>query len=429
MTELQQSDAGLIDAAYHRSLELLRRAATPYGFVASTENLGANYHAVWGRDSSICAIAAFMVDDPELESTAERTLLSLAENQAENGQIPSYILLDGNHKIQEVVHGGWGRITTIDSNLWFFIACQTAFFDRSLHEFIEDHLFEIYHRTMRHLESIDADACGLLEIPIAGDWSDILDRSYHILYDQVLWYRAQRCAALLCRERGEIDAQRKLDERADRIRARLNAEFWWDEHGKELARELYFIRHPLPEGELLYYQSHLEPFNNTWCHRFDAFGNILACLMGVAPTERIETIIRRVLASELHRPYPIRVLDPPIFPQDSDWNPLYETKERPYEYHNGGIWPLAGGFWILLLANYGWETEARKELAQLAQALMADRDDNGRDSGSWGFHEYFHGRTGAPAGHRYQAWDAASYLLAYKAIQQYHLACFERGII
>jgi hypothetical protein len=34
------------------------------------------------------------------------------------------------------------------------------------------------------------------------------------------------------------------------------------------------------------------------------------------------------------------------------------------------------------------------------------------------FHESFHGRTGAPMGHRFQSWNAGSFLLAYQAIRK-----------
>lgn len=74
-----------------------------------------------------------------------------------------------------------------------------------------------------------------------------------------------------------------------------------------------------------------------------------------------------------------------------------------YCYHNGGIWPFVGGFWVLALAAAGRQPQAARELAGLARANAAN---------GWRFTEWFHGLTGRPEGMPGQSWNAAMFLLA-----------------
>lgn len=407
--------------AYRRSIELLKANSTPHGFLASSMDRR-NYRSVWARDGCICAVAAYISGDEELIETARRTLHSLADHQADNGQVPSYMTVNGGGGIGEVNYGGLGEVTSIDSSLWFMFACHSVFRQRGEEEYVEHPLYEKYREVIRYLLSIDANSCGLLEIPIAGDWSDILNRSYHVLYDEVLWFRALYSASELSRDGGHEEEARNYAAAAARVRSRLNEDFWWDSADtmKRVA-EKYKIHNELPlDRELPYYQSHLTPFLNNWSGRFDAFANVLAAVMSVAPPDRTEIIVQRVIDSGLDRPYPIRVLDPPIEESDPDAYQLRFSEESPYDYHNGGIWPLAGGFWVALLARLGRREEAEAALQRLAAALCPNVD----KSGNWGFHEYMHGRTFEPMGTPQMSWNAAAYVLAHHAQVHDEFACF-----
>ena len=410
-----------IEEAYARSIDQLKRNVCPYGFLASPIDRR-NYRAVWSRDGCICAVAAYVSGDEELINHARHTLRTLAEHQADNGQVPSYLLVAEDDEIRHANYGGWGEITSIDSSLWFLIACQTAFMRRKESEFIDDPLFETYRRVFRYLFAIDANSCGLLEIPIAGDWTDILNRSYHVLYDEVLWYRALRSGARLAEHADEGHDRRYYDQAARRVRERLNDEFWWD-NGDVVARvaKRYKIRHDLPKNpDFHFYQSHLTPFLNDWHQRFDAFANVLAGLLGVASPERTDAIIRQVCERKLAHPYPLRVLDPPIEAKDPDAYGLLVSQEPPYEYHNGGIWPLAGGFWVMLLSLVGKKDDAHDALHRLACALRLPATDEDQ----WGFYEHLHGQTGEAMGTRDLTWNGAAYLLAYHAVVENQYPAF-----
>jgi glycogen debranching enzyme len=80
-----------------------------------------------------------------------------------------------------------------------------------------------------------------------------------------------------------------------------------------------------------------------------------------------------------------------------------------HQYHNGGIWPFVGGFWVMALARLGLHDMAWPELARLAHV---------NHLGGWRFTEWFHGRTLAPMGMAGQSWNAATFLLARRALQE-----------
>ena len=113
----------------------------------------------------------------------------------------------------------------------------------------------------------------------------------------------------------------------------------------------------------------------------------------------------------VHRPHPVRVVHWPIRKTTPLWR-LYMQRHRqnlPYQYHNGGIWPFVGGFWVLLQAKLRMQRQARRDLERLALV---------NSLGDWGFNEWFHGKTGKAMGMAGQSWNAATYLMAHRALQR-----------
>jgi hypothetical protein len=137
----------------------------------------------------------------------------------------------------------------------------------------------------------------------------------------------------------------------------------------------------------------------------DVFGNVLAVLCGALSASACRRTLDALLASEVHEPYPVRAVVRPIRAQSALWRP-YMVRHRQnsaWQYHNGGIWPMVGGFWVAALARRGRKRLARVELAKLARACALD---------DWAFAEWLHGRTAAPRGMPGQSWNAAGFLLA-----------------
>src|SRR5260370_31136863 len=74
-----------------------------------------------------------------------------------------------------------------------------------------------------------------------------------------------------------------------------------------------------------------------------------------------------------------------------------------WQYHNGGIWRMVGGFWIAALVAAGRVEQAKGELVKLARVCALRH---------WAFTEWLHGKTLAPRGMPGQRWTAAAFLNA-----------------
>ncbi len=146
-----------------------------------------------------------------------------------------------------------------------------------------------------------------------------------------------------------------------------------------------------------------------WGEDIDVLGNLLAALAGVADSSRAVQIAEGVKALGVDAPWPVRVVGRPIGEDSPLWRRYMQRHRQnyPFQYHNGGCWPFAGGFWVMLLARLGWRTQGWENLERLAAANRL---------GDWEFNEWFHGKSGKPLGMPGQSWNAALYILAYRAL-------------
>lgn len=412
----------MIEEGYAQALDVLKKNITPMGFSASTEK-HANYYSVWSRDHSVCSIAAFLSGDKELIDTAKKGLLLLLRSQADYGQVPSYIEVENRKK----EYGGFGSITSVDSNLWVIIATASAYKRTKDKIFITDANMIRLKRIYSLLRSFDINNSGLIIVPKAGDWADIFNRTYHVLYDECLYYQALRDLKYLFGEglqrTNNPDIRKKIKKRISWISKRqsqvkrlINELFWFTKENIPKIFERYMIIEKIEEQEYPYYQSHLMPFKHHWHKRFETFGNLLAAATGIANKKRTKQIINHVLQNKVNKPFPIKAMHPPVYKNEKGWEPIYRLKEQPHTYHNGGLWPLIGGFWIYLLVKAKMPKLAERELKNLSENLKKQ---------NWKFNEYMNGQTGKPMGRTYQAWSAASYIIAYQAIK-HNVNIFDR---
>jgi glycogen debranching enzyme len=105
-----------------------------------------------------------------------------------------------------------------------------------------------------------------------------------------------------------------------------------------------------------------------------------------------------------------------IKPWDKDWKELqmnfsYTFKNRPYEYHNGGLWPLITGFYIADLATRG-----RADAAQPFREAVHRANQLPMDGEQWSFPEYVHGKELTAGGTRWQGWSAAATIIAERCL-------------
>lgn len=117
--------------------------------------------------------------DPELVHNAKISILTLAQYQAPNGQIPKYV----KPELKEIDFWYSG---CIDATLWWLIAVN--FYDRS---FPEERFPEQLRTTIDHalhwLFCQEHQGLFLLQQNEASDWADIMPRSGFVLYSNALW--------------------------------------------------------------------------------------------------------------------------------------------------------------------------------------------------------------------------------------------------
>lgn len=377
-----------IEACASASLALLERNLLPQGVLAATPGAASDarrYTRIFGRDAAICALAMCGSGVAALEAGALASLDALAAQQAPNGQIPKYVDPVGRD-------ADFWYLGCIDATLWWLIAVDHC---RSAGGVELQRWQAAVERATTWLLAQEHPHFGLLQQNEASDWADIMPRSGYVLYSNALWHEVKRRFGL---------------PGAEATRHHFNHLFHPFQRDLPDYHRARLLRHYARRGRRdpgLYLS-----FVNlaTAGHEGDVFGNLLAILCGAAGEPMGQRIVRTLRAAGAAEPYPIRVTLHPLARRDELWRP-YMARHRqnhPHQYHNGGLWPFVGGFWVLALARLGQRDAAWRELARLAEV-------NALDGGR--FTEWFHGRTQEPMGMAGQSWNAATFLLALRALQ------------
>lgn len=378
-----------INEALSRARELLLRNMVAEGILAASPTERAekrHYTRIFGRDAAICALGMSVSGDPSLVEGARRSLRTLAEHQADNGQIPKYV--DPAQRLADFWYVG-----CIDSTLWWLIAVHWVDQHTEGERLAED-LHASIQKALTWLHCQEHPQLCLLQQNEASDWADIMPRSGYVLYTNALWYYV-KCLYEL--------------PRATDTKYHFNHLFYPFSREVPDYRRLRLLQHYVRqrgENSDLYLSFVNFSF---WGSEGDVFGNILAVLFGLADEGPACRILRALRGAHVTQPYPVRAVVTPIEQTAALWRP-YMGRHRQnlaFQYHNGGVWPFIGGFWALALARYedsGSATQALREVARVNSL-------NG-----WAFNEWFHGRTGLAGGMVGQSWNAAMLLLAHHGL-------------
>jgi len=393
------SDETLTRACHERAIALLKRNLSPAGIAAATPSAQARrrgYAAIFGRDAAVCAIGMALSGDPRLAREAARGLKTLAAHQAPNGQIPKFV--DVRRKEADFWYLG-----CIDSTLWWLIAI--AFVDEQGQGREQGSRASLRHRYAGRIElaiqwllAQEHQRFFLLQQNEASDWADIMPRSGFVLYTNALWYYVKRLYGI---------------GGAAQTRENFNGLF----HPFSAAIAQYrrarllndYVRKKAKSRDLFLSFVNFSFFGEEG----DVFGNVLAVLLGLTDARASKRTLDALAKAQVHEPYPVRAVTNPITQRNRLWRP-YMARHRQnhvWQYHNGGVWPMVGAFWICALVECGQLVQARNELLKLARACAVR---------NWDFTEWLHGKTLAPRGMRGQSWNAAAFLIAEAAILQRH---------
>jgi len=391
---------------------LLHACVTQDGFVASPSDHD-NYRRIWSRDGTIIALAALLSGDDELMAVARQTFETLSTHQGPHGEIPTNI----DPVSARVSYGGTtGRV---DSDLWFIIGCGETWLATGDDDFL-DRMLPAIERVRFLLGAWEINNRGLIYVPLTGDWADEYVHNGYVLYDELLYLQAQRTLARI-RQARHGSRDHALGERISRLRHLIRDNYWFEDDGgvpDDLYHEVLYEKGRSAAAERgggIYWMPFFSP--GGYGYRFDAFANVLASLFGVADAKqcaRVDGYIEDELVNEALPLLP--AFHPVIEPVDEDWRRLhvmfsYNFKNRPYEYHNGGLWPMITGFYVADLAQRGRKREAGRYLQAIHRAnAMAMHGE------PWGFPEFVHGRMLTPEGTRHQGWSAAAAVIGHHAV-------------
>ena len=411
-SELTSEDQALLHLGYERAIDTIRRNITPRGFTACSLNdnevygTDSNYRSVWARDGAKTVVWTLDLDDPEIRECQEQTLRTILNHQSPTGQLPAHVRVDDDGP----EYGGVGGITSIDSVLWMVIAVWRFCHHTKNYEMLREYQ-TVLQRAMDWLSAHDSNNCGMLEIPEAGDWTDLFARSYHILYDEVLWQRCLICYSHSMRKLGEEERAKDYEEWAKHVRKVVIKNFWPKTNGRQPDNTQSdatptFAEVQYAMGDSRYLLAQISPFGFSW--RCDVYANILAYLTNMVDRERAMMTFRFLWGVGANDPGPVKNLYPVVHAGDPEWRNYFTVNllNLPNHYHNGGIWPFIGGLWVRYIHKLGMTDLARRELVDLAKLCSRGV------SQEWEFNEWHHGITGRPMGKAFQAWSAASFIRA-----------------
>ncbi len=406
LRSLDPKDRELIATGYERAVEALRRNITPMGFSAcslsdnTVTGIDANYRSVWARDGCFTIVQTIEMDDPDIRAAQKATLRTLLDALAPNGQVPANVRIDDG----KPEYAGFGGICSIDSGLWLINAFYHYVTYTGDVDFLTEYAAKL-QRIMDWLAAHDGNNDRVFEVSEAGDWTDLFGRSYHVLYDEVLWYRANVCYGRLLEYQQDFARASEYLRSSQMIAGKIKASFWPTTRPDPKA-VLSIADRQTSLGDSQYLLAEITPFGFNW--RCDVLGNILAFLTNVIDADRARTAFHFMWGVGVSEPYPVANLYPVVQSGDPDWRAYYTVNllNLPHHYHNGGIWPFIGGLWVRFVHRLGYHDIACLELLKLAKVnqLGLKRE--------WEFNEWVHGTTGRPMGKAYQAWSAAAYIRA-----------------
>jgi hypothetical protein len=130
----------------------------------------------------IVFLGAVVIDDPQLLAAGRASLETMSAYQSRRGMIQLNVNPDTGYISTE-------NAGAADANLWYILGHYLHFQVTSDTDFLLEHWPTIV-RAITWLDYQDMNECGLLEVPEAGDWMDLLAVRYNVLYDNVLYYAA-----------------------------------------------------------------------------------------------------------------------------------------------------------------------------------------------------------------------------------------------
>lgn len=382
------------------AINILKEASTKNGILASAEGTE-NYNRIWARDSAIAGIAGLIVQDEKIITSFKNSLLNLAENQHQNGQIPSNISYNKDNELIKVSYGGLaGRV---DATTWWAVAVCLYYFytkDDNFKEKIAQNIIKAFHI----LDSWEFNGRGLMYVPLSGNWADEYVTQGYNLYDQLLRMWALSLASKLWQRE---DWHNKSLE----IKELIETNYWLN---STKTNEKYHENAFKKAQAIPYWVCSFAP--NNYDTRFDLAANALAILLIDKKDAlfSIKNYLSQLSLRQKHWLFPAFL--PIITQNDFDWqllsqNYAYRFKNIPHHFHNGGIWTVFLGLMGMALVVNGEMTITINIYQSLIENIK-------KQENPYSFYEYFASDTLKASGMSKLCFSAAGTIFLHFAITE-----------
>jgi hypothetical protein len=357
-----------LNRPYYSALKLLRQLTTSKGILASSLESD-NYKRIWARDSIISGIAGILSEDTIVIEGLKTSLLTLAKYQNIAGAIPSNVF--EKDETADVSYGS--LVGRVDTNTWFIIGASLYYIntkDTNTWKILKP----IIQKCRSYLKSIEFNDKGWIYTPLSGNWADEYPIHGYTLYDNSL---------RLWGETLWLKINKEDTSKIDDIKFKTKINFWpiKDYDGNNIYQKSSYKK--ASSKTISHFCSFILP--GVYDTRFDAAGNAIALLnfkLSALQKTTLSKFIKTLNTVITKRLIP--AFWPVIQKGDSDWqhiegNYSFDFKNKPFHFHNGGIWPVWMGLFCLGLAHNNMNEEVAKIVSEF-EKIMQQPD--------WNFQEY-----------------------------------------
>ena len=379
------------DPAYQHALDLLQSVCTEQGFVAAAVQED-NYCRVWTRDSVICGLAALASGEDKLIETFKVSLETIWQHQHQTGFLPSNVdTLNKSTSYGNTV----GRVDTASWGIIGLCAYTLLTGKRNL----ADQFKGKVEKAFQLMDAWEFNGRNLIYVPQSGDWADEYLQHGYILFDNLLRIWALESAAKVYNNEGFASKAKTI---------------------RELIQHNFFYRSDKDSwySATLLHQKETAPHNFWWLGfnparvypQFDLQANALALLLNIGNKEQ-KTLLSHHISAELGgRQQMLPSFSPVIATADWEMHELennfaFRFRNKPHEFHNGGLWPVWNGLMAMALQLQKEETISAQLRNNIAQTISND---------DFELNECYHGQTNKSCGVKQCAWSAAGVVLAEK---------------
>lgn len=325
----------------NRCIDLIRKATTKNGIKASCADVS-NYSSIFTRDAVMTGIAGLLYKDQIIIEGLCATIENLHKLKGAQGQIASNFKINDD----EITHVSFGTLSPkFDSATWYLIA--VGLLNKHGYNFGVEYVAD----TIEMLDAIEYNGKHLLYVPTGGNWADEYPYEGYILYDQVL-----RSWAL------------------DILGDCFSNPDWTKKSGliNEQIQDKYYNK------ETKHYNCTFTPSEINTTFDFAAH-----CLLGMrdisAECDDYDEANQWMYDTFLGQGKLPGAFYPVIFENDKAWDKmksfhLFDFKNKPHHYHNGGIWFVWLGWYALALARQSNE-QSLNLLAETAFNLLSSFDE------------------------------------------------------